>query len=96
MKAMFDCSRNTRQRSLGVRRYKGNSQDPRKDFPEIYDAVFTFFQERLNTGLFVSYYLLREEVIKTARSLNIPQSCFKANKGWGHKVYAPNGAGVAA
>jgi len=30
----------------------------------------------------VSYDLLREEAIKKARSLNIPQSCFKASKGW--------------
>jgi hypothetical protein len=32
-------------------------------------------------GLFVSYDLLREKAMK-ARSLNIPQSCFKASKGW--------------
>jgi len=51
-------------------------------FPEINDAVFTFFHERRRTGLFVSYDLLREEVIKKARSLNIPQSRFKASKGW--------------
>jgi hypothetical protein len=43
-------------------------------FPEIDDAVFTFFQERRKTGLFVSYDLLREEAIKKARSLNIPGS----------------------
>jgi hypothetical protein len=30
----------------------------------------------------VSYDLLREEAIKKARSLNIPQSYFKASKGW--------------
>jgi hypothetical protein len=30
----------------------------------------------------VSYDLIREEAIKKARSLNIPQSCFKASKGW--------------
>jgi hypothetical protein len=41
-----------------------------------------FFQERRKTGLFVSYDLLREEAIKKVRSLNIPQSCFKASKGW--------------
>jgi hypothetical protein len=41
-----------------------------------------FFQERCKTGLFVSYDLLREEAIKKARSLNIPQSCLKANKRW--------------
>ena len=51
-------------------------------FPEIDDAVFKFFQERCKTGLFVSYDLLREEAIKKARSLNIPQSRFKASKGW--------------
>jgi hypothetical protein len=49
---------------------------------EINDAVFTFFQERRKTGMFVSYDLLREEVIKKARSLNIPRSCLKASKGW--------------
>jgi hypothetical protein len=41
-----------------------------------------FFQERRNTGVFVSYDLLREEAIKKARSLDIPQSCFKASKEW--------------
>jgi hypothetical protein len=46
------------------------------------DAVFTFFQARRKTGLFVSYDLLPEEAIKNARSLNIPRSHFKANKGW--------------
>jgi len=51
-------------------------------FPKIDDAVFTFFQERRKTGLFVSYDLLREEAIKKARSSNILRSCFKANKGW--------------
>jgi len=30
----------------------------------------------------VSYDLLRKEAIKKARSLNIPQSSFKASKGW--------------
>jgi hypothetical protein len=30
----------------------------------------------------VSYDLLCKEAIKKARSLNIPQSCFKASKGW--------------
>jgi transposase-like protein len=51
-------------------------------FPEIDCAVFTFFQERRKSGLFVNNDLLREEVIKKARSLNIPRSRFKANKGW--------------
>jgi hypothetical protein len=40
-------------------------------FPEIDDAVFMFLQERRKPGLFVSYDLLREEVMKKARSLNI-------------------------
>jgi hypothetical protein len=31
MKATFDCGRNTRQQSVGVRRHEGNSLDPRKD-----------------------------------------------------------------
>jgi hypothetical protein len=50
---------------------------PKKgQFPELDDAVFAFFfQQRSKTGLFVSYDLLREEAIKKARSLNIPQSC---------------------
>jgi hypothetical protein len=51
-------------------------------FPEIDDAVITFFQETRKTGMFVSYDPLREEAIKKARSSNIPQSCFKASKGW--------------
>jgi len=38
---------------------------PKKgQFPEIDDAVFKFFHERRKTGLFVSYDLLRKEVIK--------------------------------
>jgi hypothetical protein len=46
---------------------------PKKgQFPEIDDEVFKFFQERHKTGLFVSYDLLREEVLKKARSLKIP------------------------
>ena len=49
-------------------------------FPEIDYEVFTFFQERCKTGLFVSYDLLREEAIKKARSLNIPRSHFKTSK----------------
>jgi hypothetical protein len=54
---------------------------PKKgQFPEIDDAVFTPFQERRKTGLFVSDDLLHEEAIKKATSLNIPQSCFKASK----------------
>jgi hypothetical protein len=54
---------------------------PKKgQFPETDDAVFTFFQERRKTGLFVSYDLLREEAIKKATSLNIPRSRFKASK----------------
>jgi hypothetical protein len=33
-------------------------------FPEIDDAVFTFFQERCKSGLFVRYDLLQEGAIK--------------------------------
>jgi len=51
-------------------------------FPEIDDAVLKFFHERCKTGLFVSYALLRKEMIKKAGCLNIPPSCFKASKGW--------------
>jgi len=50
-------------------------------FPETDDAVFSFFQEKRKTGLFVSYHLLREEAKKKATSLNIPRSRFKASKG---------------
>jgi hypothetical protein len=83
MKAMFNCGGNTTQQSAGVRRHKGNALDPRNGrFPEIDDAVFTFFQERRKTGLFVSYDLFREEAMKKARSLNIPRSHLKASKGW--------------
>jgi hypothetical protein len=53
----------------------------KRRFSEIYDAVFRFFHERCKTGLFMSYDLLREEAIKKARSLNIPESCFKASRG---------------
>ena len=31
MKRTFDCGKNTRRRSVGVRRHEGNSPDPRKD-----------------------------------------------------------------
>jgi hypothetical protein len=79
MKAMFDCGRNTRQRSAGVRRHDGNSLDPRKD--DFLKLMLMFFQERRNTELFVNYDLLCKEAIK-ARSLNIPRSHFKACKGW--------------
>jgi hypothetical protein len=51
-------------------------------FLEIYDAVFTFFQDRRKTGVFVSYDLLSEEAIQKAKSLNIPRSHFKASEGW--------------
>ena len=51
-------------------------------FPENDNAVFTFFQEKPKTGLFVSYDLLCEEAIKKTTSLNIPRSRFKASKGW--------------
>jgi transposase-like protein len=46
-------------------------------FLETDDAVLMFFQERRKT----SYDLLCEEVIKKARSLNIPRSRFKGSKG---------------
>jgi hypothetical protein len=56
---------------------------PKKgQFPEIDDAVFTFFEEGCKTGLFVSYDLLREEAIKKARSLNMPRNRFRASKEW--------------
>ena len=44
----------------------------------------------------MSYDLLREEAIKKARSLDIHRSRFKVSKGMGHKVHAPDWAGVAA
>jgi hypothetical protein len=65
MKATLVCGGNTRQCSAGVRRHKKKFTGPKKgQFPEIDDAVLTFFQERRKTGLFVSYDLLREEAIK--------------------------------
>jgi hypothetical protein len=64
MKVTFNCGESARQQSAGVRRHEGNSLDPKKRrFPEIDEAVFTFFQDRRKTGLFVSYDLLREEAI---------------------------------
>ena len=83
MKGTFDCGGNTRQRSAGVRRREGNSLDLRKDdFLKLMMQSSRFFQERCKTGLFVSYDLLREEAIKKATYVNIPQSRFKASKGW--------------
>jgi hypothetical protein len=82
-KATFDFGGNTRQRSAGVRRHEGNSVDPRKDdFLKLMMQSSRFFFERCKTGLFVRYDLFRVEVIKKARSFNIPQSCFKASEGW--------------
>jgi transposase-like protein len=67
----------------GCEAFRRKFTGPKKGrFPEIDDAVFTFFQERRKNGLFLSYELLREEAIKKARSLNIRKSCFKASKGW--------------
>jgi hypothetical protein len=82
MNAAFDCGRNAMHRSAGVRRHEGNSLDPRKDdFLKLMMQSSSFSREH-KTGLFVSYDVLREEVIKKARSLNIPRSRFKACKGW--------------
>jgi hypothetical protein len=79
MKATSDCGGNTRQQSAGVRHHEGKSLDPRKDnFLKLMMQSSIFFKR--DTRLFVSYDLLREEAIKKARSLNIPQSCFKASK----------------
>jgi hypothetical protein len=50
-------------------------------FHETDDAVFTFFQKRRKTGLFVSYDLVRDEAIKKARLLSLHRSRFKASKG---------------
>jgi hypothetical protein len=82
MKATFDCGGNTRLISrCEASRMKFTG--PKKGrFPEIDDTVFTFFQERRKTGMFVSYDLLRQEAIKKVTSLNILRSCFKASKGW--------------
>jgi hypothetical protein len=45
MKATFDCGRNTRQRSAGVRRHEGNSLDPRKnDFLKLMMQSSRFFK----------------------------------------------------
>jgi hypothetical protein len=82
MKATFDCGGNTRKRSAGLRHHKGNSLDPRKDnFLKMMQSS-CFFKRDARLDYFGSYDLLREEATKKARSLNIPQSCFKASKGW--------------
>jgi len=52
-------------------------------FPETNDAVFTFFQQRRKTGLFVSHDLLREDVIKKGQIFELSSN-------------APDGAGLAA
>jgi hypothetical protein len=44
-----------------LRKFNGPKK---RQFPEIDDAVFTFFQERSKTGLFVSYDVLCKEAIK--------------------------------
>jgi hypothetical protein len=82
MKATFDCGGNTRQRSVGEASRKKFTGPKKGRFPEIDDAVFTFFQERCKTGLFVNYDVLCEEAIKKARFLNILRSRFRASKGW--------------
>jgi hypothetical protein len=47
--------------------------EPKKGrFSEIDDAVYTFFEDRHKTGLFVSNDLLHEAMIKKARSLKVP------------------------
>jgi hypothetical protein len=82
IKATFDCGRNTRQQLAGVRHHKGHLLNPRKEDFLTLMMQSSFFQERHKTGLFASYDLFREQAIKKARSLNIPQSRFKARKGW--------------
>jgi hypothetical protein len=83
MKAMFDCGGNTTQQSAGVRRHEGNSLDPRKDnILKLMMQSSRFPKRHARMDCFFSYDLLRKEVIKKARSLIIPQSCFKASKGW--------------
>jgi hypothetical protein len=68
MKATFDWQKHKASIS-GCEASRRKFTGPKKGrFPEIDDAVFTFFQERCKTGLFVSYDLLREEAIKKARS----------------------------
>jgi hypothetical protein len=63
-----------------VRCQEGNSLDPRKD------NFLKLMMQSSCHGLFVTYDLLREEVIKKAISLNIPRSCFKASKAWAIKL----------
>jgi hypothetical protein len=76
-----DCGRNTRRRSVGVRRHEGNSLDPRKDdFMKLIMLYSHFFQEIRKTGLFVSYDLLCEEAIKKARSLTFLEVVLKSVK----------------
>ena len=73
LKAPFDCGGKTKAAISGFEASRKKFTGPKKGrFPEIDDAVFKFFHERRKTGLFVSYDLLRKEVTKKARSLNIP------------------------
>jgi hypothetical protein len=82
MKATFDCGGNTSQQTAGVRCHEGNSLDPRMDdFLKLMIQSSCFFKRDTRLDC-LSYDLLREQAIKKARSLNIPQSCFKASKGW--------------
>jgi hypothetical protein len=69
MRATFDCGRNTKTAISGCEASWREFTGPKKGrFPETDDAVFTFFQERRKTGLFVRYILLHEEAIKKART----------------------------
>jgi len=45
-------------------------------FPEIDDAVFTFFHERHKTGMFVSYDLRREEAKKKSQNFEHSSKSF--------------------
>jgi hypothetical protein len=63
MKATFDWQKQKAAISgceVSPRKFAGYKEG---QFPEIHDAVFTFFQERRKTGLFVNYDLIREEAI---------------------------------
>jgi hypothetical protein len=84
MKATFDCGGNTWQQSVGVRCHEGNSLDPRKN---------NFLKLMMHFSLHVFSRQTQDwmlcELLSTSRGgdkegqiLNVPQSCFKASKGW--------------
>jgi hypothetical protein len=69
MKATFECGGKKTQRSAGVRHHEGNPLYPGMDnFLKLMMQSLLFCQERRNTGLFVSYDLLRGETANVIRT----------------------------